>query len=129
VLAAPFSFMEGHYILPLIDAKKGEVFHALYRVSGASMHRLTGYGAIKPKDITDEIKTPCLIFGTGAGLCEEFLSGVEGVTVIKDAFAAVSAAGLIREALKHSGPLPPKEMQPIYGRRSEAEIKFNVTVT
>jgi tRNA threonylcarbamoyladenosine biosynthesis protein TsaB len=129
VLAAPFSFMEGHYILPLIDAKKGEVFHALYHVSGGDMDRLTNYGAIKPKGITDAIKKPCLIFGTGARLCEEYLSGVEGVTVIRDGFAAVSAGGLIKEALKRSGPSPSEEMQPIYGRRSEAEIKFNVTVT
>ncbi|MCK7467734.1 MAG: tRNA (adenosine(37)-N6)-threonylcarbamoyltransferase complex dimerization subunit type 1 TsaB [Desulfosudis oleivorans] len=26
VLASPFSFLEGHYLCPLIDAKKGEVF-------------------------------------------------------------------------------------------------------
>ena len=129
VLAAPFSFMEGHHILPLIDAKKGEVFRALYRVSGGKMDRLTDYGAIKPKDVPGAIRTPCLIFGTGARLCREFLPEIEGVTVIGDSFAAVSAARLISEALKRCDSSPTEDLQPIYGRRSEAEIKFNVTVT
>lgn len=129
VLAAPFSFMEGHYVLPLIDAKKGEVFRALYRVSGGGMERLSDYSAIKPKDIANAVRTPCLVFGTGVRLCEEYLPHIEGVTVIRDAFAAVSAGRLIKEALKRSGPALPEELQPIYGRRSEAEIKFNVNVT
>ena len=130
VLAAPFSFMEGQYILPLIDAKKGEVFRALYEISHGTLNRLTDFSAIKPKNTPDAVRTPCVVFGTGARLCEEFLSGIEGLTVLRDSsFAAVSAGTLIKEALKRSGSQQTAEVQPIYGRRSEAEIKFNVTVT
>jgi len=129
VLAAPFSFMEGHYILPLIDAKKGEVFRALYEVKSGTLNRLTDYSAIKPKTVRDAAKTPCLVFGTGVRLCEEFLSGIEGITILRGSFAAVSGGTLIKEALKRSSSSQTGELQPIYGRRSEAEIKFNVTVT
>ena len=93
------------------------------------MERLTDYSAIKPEGVADMIRTPCLCFGTGVRLCEEYLSGTEGVTIVKDAFSAVSAGRLIEEALKRSDYSPPEEIQPIYGRRSEAEIKFNVNVT
>jgi tRNA threonylcarbamoyladenosine biosynthesis protein TsaB len=129
VLAASFSFMEGHYAFPLIDAKKGEVFGALYRVSGGDMKRLSDYGAIKPKDVAGIIRTPCICFGTGIRICEEFISKIEGVTIIRDTFAAVSAWRLILEAIKRADTRPAMDLQPIYGRRSEAEINFSVTVT
>ena len=130
ILAAPFSFMKGHYLSPLIDAKKGEVFQALYRATGTGLERLSDYRAIKPAHISEAVKTPCLCFGTGARLCEEFLSAVDGVTVLKDnAFSRITGEGLIREALSRSENGVASLPQPIYGRRSEAEIKFNVAVT
>ncbi|MBA4391158.1 MAG: tRNA (adenosine(37)-N6)-threonylcarbamoyltransferase complex dimerization subunit type 1 TsaB [Syntrophus sp. (in: bacteria)] len=128
-LALPFSFMEGHYICPLVDAKKGEVFYALYQVSKGNMERLTDYKAIKPKDIMGVVKTPCLCFGTGALLCEEFLSPLENITIIKDGFTRVSMERLLKEGLKRTEEQQVQDLKPIYGRRSEAEIKFNVTVT
>jgi hypothetical protein len=94
--------MESHYVLPLIDAKKGEVFRAFT----TSQARLTDYGVIKPERVAGMIRTPCLCFGTGVRLCEEYLSGTGGVTIIKDAFAAVSDGRLIEEALKRSDSSP-----------------------
>jgi tRNA threonylcarbamoyladenosine biosynthesis protein TsaB len=129
VLAAPFAFMGSHYICPLIDAKKGEVFAALYHVSDGRMERLTEYQAIRPKDIAGLVKAPCLCFGSGVALCEEFLAAAGGVVVVKDGFSRVSGEQLIREGLKRADGVPVQAITPIYGRRSEAEIKFNVTVT
>jgi tRNA threonylcarbamoyladenosine biosynthesis protein TsaB len=129
VLASPFSFMEGYHILPLIDAKKGEIFTALYRVAGGSVEKLSDYRAVKPGETSAIVRTPCVCFGTGARLAEDFLAGMEGVTLIKDAFSAISGERLIKEALKGAADTPAEEVQPIYGRRSEAEIKFNVAVT
>jgi tRNA threonylcarbamoyladenosine biosynthesis protein TsaB len=129
VLAAPFSFMEGHYLLPLIDAKKGEIFTALYRVNRGVVERLTDYRAVKPGEVRAMVQTPCLCFGTGARLAEAFVAGVGGVTIIKDAFFRISGESLAREALKRAADGPSEEIKPIYGRRSEAEIRFNVEVT
>jgi tRNA threonylcarbamoyladenosine biosynthesis protein TsaB len=126
VLAAPFSFMEGHYLCPLLDAKKGEVFLSLYHVAGGVLNRLTGYQSIKPPQVPSFIKTPCLLFGTGAALCEPFFAGIDGVTIIKDTFSRISGEALIREGLRQSATGELLEVKPIYGRRSEAEIKFNV---
>ena len=102
---------------------------ALYRAGEGSLERLSGYRAVKPGEIPAIVRTPCVCFGTGARLAEEFLAGMEGVTLIKDAFSAVSGERLIREALGRAAHGSAEEPQPIYGRRSEAEIKFNVAVT
>jgi len=89
-LALFFSFMEGHYICPLVDAKKGRgILCPLLCIRGKH-EELTDHKAIKPKDISRVIKTPCLCFGTGAALCEEFLASLENITIIKDGFTRVS---------------------------------------
>lgn len=128
-LAFPLSFMDGHYLCPLIDAKKGEVFCSLYRVSQGSIERLTGYRALKPADVPGLIKTPCVCFGTGALLCENTLTGINGVAVIKDRFQRITGEALLRTGLPLITGAASGEIKPIYGRRSEAEIKFNVKLT
>jgi tRNA threonylcarbamoyladenosine biosynthesis protein TsaB len=130
VLASPFVFMEGHYVCPLIDAKKSEVFCSLYYMSHGKIERLAGYFAVKPEDIKGIVKTPCICFGTGVHLCEhELLLMGNGVTLIKDRFTRVSGEALIKEGLKRLLSGTGGAIAPIYGRKSEAEIKFNVTLT
>jgi tRNA threonylcarbamoyladenosine biosynthesis protein TsaB len=130
VLAAPFAFMERHYVCPLIDAKKGEVFCSLYYVSYGKFERLTGYIAVKPEDIDGIVKTPCICLGTGVNLCEDRLLNMgDGITLIKDRFTRVSGEFLIKEGLKRLAADTFGAAEPIYGRKSEAEIKFNITLT
>ncbi|HEY3275684.1 MAG TPA: tRNA (adenosine(37)-N6)-threonylcarbamoyltransferase complex dimerization subunit type 1 TsaB [Syntrophorhabdaceae bacterium] len=129
VLASPFDFMEGHYILPVIDAKKGEVFTALYRASAGRLENITGYKSMKPGDIGTILKTPCICFGTGVLLCEKDLSEAGDVKIIKNGFRAISGEHFAREALRRVDDEASLGPALIYGRRSEAEIKFNVTVT
>ncbi|MCX5811219.1 MAG: tRNA (adenosine(37)-N6)-threonylcarbamoyltransferase complex dimerization subunit type 1 TsaB [Proteobacteria bacterium] len=128
VLASPFSFMEGYYICPLIDAKKGEVFASLYHMSGGCVQRLTDYCSIKPEHLADIIKTPCICFGTGTALCEPFLSGMHDVLTIREGFLQISGEALVKEGLKREEISGKGSLDPIYCRKSEAEIKFNVTV-
>jgi tRNA threonylcarbamoyladenosine biosynthesis protein TsaB len=122
VLAAPFAYMEGHYLCPVIDAKKGEVFTALYHVSDGDLEKVTGYCAIKPAQVTNLINIPCLLFGTGVSLIAPFVGKKDGISILSPEFSTISASILIKEGLRKSG-LP---LQPIYGRRSEAEIRFNI---
>ena len=128
-LSFPLAFMEGYYLCPLVDAKKGEVFCSLYRVSQGNTERLTGYHALKPGDIPDMVKTPCVCFGTGSLLCENTLAGINGVTLIKDRFQTISGEALLKTGLQRTAGTLPDGIKPIYGRRSEAEIKFNVKLT
>lgn len=128
VLAYPFRYLKEGYVCPLIDAKKGEVFLALYRVSQGRFERCTEYQSLRPAVIVDMIRTPCVLFGSGLRLCEEKLAPVKGLTLINDDFQRVRAEALLQLGLEVYASGIRNEIAPIYGRRSEAEIKFNVTV-
>ncbi len=129
VLAFPFAFLEGHYLCPLIDAKKGEVFLALYRVSGGAAIRVGDFQSLKPDDLKSRMPSPCLCFGSGVKMCRDVLSGIEGIRIAEEGFQRVSGESLLKVGLaRHEQGLKP-EASPIYGRRSEAEIKFGVDVS
>ncbi|MDD3845803.1 MAG: tRNA (adenosine(37)-N6)-threonylcarbamoyltransferase complex dimerization subunit type 1 TsaB [Syntrophorhabdaceae bacterium] len=127
-LALALAGREGSYLCPLVDAKKSEVFLSLYRVSEGRISRLTGYAAMKPADVPGIIQTPCICFGTGSRLCEKHLSAIEGVSIIHDKFDQVRGEALLNERLSMVHPAVSGCLRPIYGRRSEAEIRFNVTI-
>jgi tRNA threonylcarbamoyladenosine biosynthesis protein TsaB len=129
VLAYPFRHLEGEYICPLIDAKKGEVFPALYRVLHGKLERCTEYQSVRPPVVAELVKTPCVCFGSGLRLCEETLALIEGVTLIRDDFQRVSGEALLRLGMEALASGAQRDILPIYGRRTEAEIKFNVTIT
>ncbi len=128
VLALPFAFMEGHYLCPLIDAKKGEVFFALYRVTNGAVVRVDGIHALKPDKVAESIPAPCLCFGTGVGMSKPALGGIAGVRVIEGEFQRVSGEALLRAGIAAQALGRRSETKPIYGRRSEAEIRFNVNI-
>ncbi len=127
-LVMPFRFMEGHFLCPLIDAKKGEAFFALYKVSGGKIHRLGDIVSSTPADLPSRLQFPCICFGTGVTLCRPVLEGMKGVRLVETGFQQVSGEALVLVGLTklEEGPEAP---QPIYGRRSEAEIKFRVDVS
>ena len=127
VLAQLLSHRDGYFICPIIDAKKSEVFLSLYYASKEGLKRLTDYRAIKPETIPEIVQKPCICFGTGITVCEPFLNKTEGVTIEKDAYQITAGAfiktgiAIMKNAIQYDTKL-------IYGRKSEAEIKFNVTV-
>jgi tRNA threonylcarbamoyladenosine biosynthesis protein TsaB len=130
VLAAPFAFMDGHAICPLIDAKKGEVFFALYRVAGGEVVRIDGFHSLKPGELAGRITGPAFCFGSGVRLARPVLDGIEGVRMIETGFDRVSGEALLRcgLAVQRAGAAR-HEIKPVYGRKSEAEIKFNVQLS
>jgi tRNA threonylcarbamoyladenosine biosynthesis protein TsaB len=129
VLARPFRHLEGDYVCPLVDAKKGEVFLALYRASQGRLERCTEYQSVRPAAVADIVRKPCVCFGSGLRLCEERLDSVQGITLIKDEYQRVRGEALLRLGLEAHAAGAWKEPVPIYGRKSEAEIRFNVTVS
>jgi tRNA threonylcarbamoyladenosine biosynthesis protein TsaB len=127
-LASPFSFMEGYYLCPIIDAKKSEVFACLYQVSEGQVLRIDDYRTLKPADLAGMIRTPCVCFGTGTGVCAPFLCDISDVRVVKHDFSRISGDALVREGLKRVSEVGAETPQPIYCRKSEAEIKFNINI-
>lgn len=65
VLAYGCSIKEG-LVSPVIDAKRGEVYFAVYKKSGGNLKRLSPYKALEPKDFCQEIealKRPVTVLG------------------------------------------------------------------
>jgi tRNA threonylcarbamoyladenosine biosynthesis protein TsaB len=128
VLAQPLSHMDGYFLCPIIDAKKSEVFLSLYYASKEELKRLIDYRAVKPEMIHEIIRKPCICFGTGITACEPFLNGMEGVKIEKDIYRSITAVALIKTGIDIMNDSAKYDTKLIYGRKSEAEIKFNVTV-
>ena len=55
-------------------------------------------------------------------------AGVDGLRVIDGPLERVSGEALLRAGLAAAGPGHGVEVKPIYGRKSEAEIKFNIDI-
>jgi tRNA threonylcarbamoyladenosine biosynthesis protein TsaB len=128
VLAAPFAFMENTHLFPLVDAKKGEVFFASYIVSEGAITRVDDIRSAKPDELAAGIRTPCLCFGSGVPLCRDLLAGRVGVTIIEHSFQQVTGEALLSCGLRELAQGCQAEQKPVYGRRSEAEIKFMVEI-
>ena len=56
-------------------------------------------------------------------------SFIKGVKMVKDAFYRIYGEALIKEGLRRAVQSEIYDLKPIYGRRSEAEIKFNVKLS
>jgi tRNA threonylcarbamoyladenosine biosynthesis protein TsaB len=129
LLAFPFIDVASAYICPVVDAKKGEVFFAQYHHTAGALSPTSGYHAAKPHELADKLLRPCIVFGSGVEICESILSELSDVTLIRDSHQRVTGESLVRLALEKQrlGKIDP--IRPIYGRKSEAEIRFQVTVT
>lgn len=129
LLAWPATGITSSYVCPIIDAKKGEVFFALYRQEKKGLRRITDYLAAKPEELAERLLMPCVALGSGARLCEHILDGLEGATVIKERHRRVMGEALVQLGTQKQRQGTAEGMKPIYGRKSEAEIKFDLTVT
>lgn len=128
VLAQSLSHMDGYFLCPIIDAKKSEVFLSLYSASKGALKKLINERAVKPETVPEIIQKPCICFGTGIPVCESFLNVAEGVTIEKDAYQTITAEAFIKTGIAIMKNSMKYDTKLIYGRKSEAEIKFNVTV-
>jgi tRNA threonylcarbamoyladenosine biosynthesis protein TsaB len=128
VLAQSLSHMDGYFLCPIIDAKKSEVFLSLYYASKGELKKLLGERAVKPETVPEIIQKPCICFGTGMTVCEPFLNEIEDVTIEKDAYRTITAEAFIKTGINIMKNSINYDTKLIYGRKSEAEIKFNVTV-
>ena len=119
----------GVTVCPVLDAKKKEVYAALFRREGGECVRLTPDLAIAPEELPGRIPPgPVLFLGDGAvpfgGLFRDrlgdrarFLPGEEGLPGA--ASVGLLAVRLVREGMAAD----PRSVVPAYLRRSEAEVK------
>jgi tRNA threonylcarbamoyladenosine biosynthesis protein TsaB len=119
----------GAALCPVLDARKQEVYAALYRQVENGLEKVSGELLAKPVDLARQIEGVAVFFGDGAAtygaLLEEhmgrdraLLAGLEAAPLPAAMIAAMGAARLACGPTDAVGSL-----QPLYVRPSEAELK------
>jgi tRNA threonylcarbamoyladenosine biosynthesis protein TsaB len=116
-------------ICACVDARRGEVFAAFYRQASGGVARLSEYAAWEPKALAGEVLARAeevLFVGNGAHVYHDELADVgaevaAGGTQIPRAEALCELAAP-RFARDETPPVA--QVEPLYVRRSDAEIKW-----
>jgi tRNA threonylcarbamoyladenosine biosynthesis protein TsaB len=129
-LAAAADAPAGALLVPLLDAKKGEVYAGFYRVEGRTVKAVGPEAALSPAALVDRLAphaAEAQAFGEGYAAFEAALAGkvqrlptaVDGPTAL--AVATLAAARLAGAAYDAQALFA---LEPHYVRKSEAEVKF-----
>lgn len=113
-------------LCPVMDARCGQVYNALFRSEGGALHRLTEDRALPIKELEGELwphGREVLLLGDGAALCHQAFSmwgarlAPEGVRYQR----ASSVALLGEQAAKEGKTVSAGELAPVYLRLPQAE--------
>ncbi|MBU4176818.1 MAG: tRNA (adenosine(37)-N6)-threonylcarbamoyltransferase complex dimerization subunit type 1 TsaB [Desulfurivibrionaceae bacterium] len=117
-------------ICPVVDARKNEIYTALYRCNQHGVaEKTTGPMVIKPERLQEFITTPTLLVGDGLPLYGQLLKELLGESALlaspEICFARAAAIGSLAWDLFRQGSfLNPATAVPIYVRASDAELHF-----
>ena len=127
-MAWPLAHLEGALIICAMDARRAQVYNALFLARGEGLERLTPDRAISLAELGEELKNfpeIKIVVGDGAQLCYNTLrEKVPGLTLAPVHLRMQSAWGVARaaEELVRAGALVSgAELAPVYHRLSQAE--------
>ena len=126
-MARSLSVYDG-YVLPVMDARRSQVYNALFQAEKGKLTRLCEDRAISLADLAEEIKIlqkPIFLVGDGSNLCyNTLLEEVSGLVLPPEhrlhqraSGVALAAEELIRQGIPGNGA----ELTPNYLRMSQAE--------
>jgi tRNA threonylcarbamoyladenosine biosynthesis protein TsaB len=125
-LAATLPFADAP-VVPLLDARKNEVYLSRYRWDGRAMVREWGYLALPPDAAVARLTPPVIVLGDGVAPCRPHLAALgEGARVAPPAQRLPSpavVAQLGHAILAAGGGVSADEVTALYLRPSEAELK------
>jgi tRNA threonylcarbamoyladenosine biosynthesis protein TsaB len=128
LLAYPLRSTSRALVVPVIDARRNEVYYALYQPVPGGVQRVSDYALGTPADVAGELAArgaTSLLCGDGALRFRAEFAGTEGVDITGPANASPSLASLVELAaarFEREEFVPPNEVVPLYLRRSDAEI-------
>jgi len=119
-------------IVPVIDARRGEVFTSMYRQVPGGLQRVDPYRVMTPQELASELQARsenALLVGDGALRYQELFGEFNNLELGQFGFAHPSAAALVElaqpKALREEF-VQPWELEPLYLRKSDAEINWDV---
>lgn len=117
-------------ILAVVDARRGEVFHALYRPDGIGLSQITEPAVARPVELADTIAcsdTGMWVVGDGARAHFDVFDTLDGVVVAPSEFDRPSAVTLVALAGRSAEPgdfVDPSQVAPLYLREPDAKAKW-----
>lgn len=118
-------------IAAVVDARRGEVFWALYRAVPGGVQRVSEPAVSAPTDVANDLLArgeEVLAVGDGAVRYADDLTGIHGVEIGDPALAHPSAPALVRlaQARAEREEFDRQEaVQPVYLRRPDAQINWS----
>ena len=116
------------YVCPVMDARRSQVYNALFHVSGGKLERIRPDRAIALADLGEELKNleePIFLVGDGSNLCyNTLLETVTGLVLPPEHRMHQRASGVALAAealLAAGGTFSGAELVPNYLRLSQAE--------
>ena len=127
-MAWPLAHLDGTLIICAMDARRHQVYNALFRAEGGRLHRLSEDRAIALDDLKEEVKKydfPKIVVGDGAQLCyNAFSNEFPELELAPRHLRMQSAWGVARMAEELVGAgktVKGGELVPVYHRLSQAE--------
>jgi tRNA threonylcarbamoyladenosine biosynthesis protein TsaB len=113
---------------PMLDAKKGEIYAALFEVSAAGLAEVVPQGAYSPVAFLAALPTdrPITIIGDGVRVCGDRIGAALGPHAkisLRSPFIAAEVGLLGREILAAGAGVTAEALEPLYYRSSQAEDK------
>ncbi|MDH7500593.1 MAG: tRNA (adenosine(37)-N6)-threonylcarbamoyltransferase complex dimerization subunit type 1 TsaB [candidate division NC10 bacterium] len=120
-------------ICPMLNARKGEVYWALYRFEQGNLMQVEAGGASLPGEVAKRIQGETVFLGDGA---VEYGEQIRRILKEKALFAPIAlrnarasvVAEMGMERLRRGERDDPATLVPQYMRRSEAEIKWGMKI-
>ncbi|MCZ7535903.1 MAG: tRNA (adenosine(37)-N6)-threonylcarbamoyltransferase complex dimerization subunit type 1 TsaB [Acidimicrobiia bacterium] len=115
-------------VVPVVDARRSEVYYAMYRPVPGGLQRVSGYELGTPADVVAELQSrrgESIVAGDGAARFREVFADLDRVELAGASYAAPSLAALVELAAgcyEREQFVPPSDVTPMYLRRSDAEI-------
>jgi tRNA threonylcarbamoyladenosine biosynthesis protein TsaB len=118
-----------HLICPILDARKNEVYAALYKWEGTECEKVEQERAVDPEKLFDMINEPVVLMGDGTKKYKQLIIDKLGNNAIfappsRMSPSAATVAELAEEKFRNGITSDPVTLAPFYIRKSEAEINW-----
>lgn len=116
-------------ICPMLDARKNEVYAALYKWRDGSLEKILPETAINPLDLMKEIKEPVVFMGEGTRKYRALITdALDSMALFAPASrmtpSAATVAEIALEKIREGAVADIAGLVPFYIRRSEAEVRW-----
>jgi tRNA threonylcarbamoyladenosine biosynthesis protein TsaB len=114
-----------HPVVPLLDARRGEFYAAVYAPGGLPGEPILAEGVYSPDELIAALPRHCVLVGEGVPLCGDEIARGLGLGVLRSELgpAARHVGVLGARMLARGAGVAAAEAAPRYLRRAEAEVK------